>query len=98
MTRDEALRTIGANLDDLHRMSVRSVSIFGSVARDEATDASDVDLLVEFDEGARVGLFHFIEVKQFLERLLGCSVDLGTAETLKPRIRDRILQEAIRVA
>jgi len=96
--REEALRIPGANRERLREFSVRSLAAFGSVARDEATDASDVDLLVEFEPGARVGLFRFIELKQFLEATLGCAVDLGTHDTLRQRIRDRVLGEAIRVA
>jgi len=98
VTPDEVRQILAANRTQLRGMSVRSLAVFGSVARDEATDASDVDILVEFEEGARVGLFAFIELKQFLEHLLGRSVDLGTPDTLRPRIRDRVLKEAIRVA
>ena len=76
--------------------NVASLSLFGSVARDEASADSDVDLLVEFSKP--VGLFHFIELQQRLEELLGCKVDLGTSRSLKPRLKDHVLQEAIRVA
>lgn len=56
---------------------------------------SDVDLLVEFDPAP--GLFEFIELQQKLESLLGCKVDLGTKRSLKDRIKEEVLQEAIRV-
>lgn len=75
--------------------NVASLSLFGSVARDEASSDSDVDLLVEFSKP--VGLFQFIELQQRLEELLGCKVDLGTSRSLKSRIKDQVLQEAIRV-
>lgn len=75
---------------------VKSLSLFGSVARDEAGVESDVDLLVEFSQP--IGLFGFIELQQRLEALLGVKVDLGTLRSLKPRIKDHVLQEAIRVA
>jgi predicted nucleotidyltransferase len=81
--------------DELRRLGVKSLALFGSVARDEGQPQSDVDLLVEF--GHPVGLFEFIDVKQFLEGLLGCSVDLGTARSLRPRLRDRVLREAVYV-
>jgi uncharacterized protein len=96
--RDEAVRILTNNRDKLREFSIRSLAIFGSVARDEATDASDVDVLVDFEPGARIGLFRLIEIQQFLEGLLGCPVDLGTADTLRERIRDKVLKEAIRVA
>ena len=75
---------------------VASLSLFGSVARDEAGPDSDVDLLVEFSQP--VGLFDFIGLQQRLEAILGCKVDLGTPRSLKPRIKDQVLKEAIHVA
>ena len=75
---------------------VKSLALFGSVARDEGRSDSDVDLLVEFS--CPVGLFQFIGLKQYLESLLGCPVDLGTLASLKPTLKDSIMQEAIHVA
>jgi hypothetical protein len=75
---------------------IASLYLFGSTARDEAVSGSDVDLLVGFRQP--VGLFLFIELKQQLETILGCKVDLGTMRSLKPSIKDQVLQEAIRVA
>ena len=65
------------------------------MARDEARLDSDVDILVEFSEP--VGLFLFIELKQYLEEILGCKVDLGTPRSLKPYLKDRVMDEAIHV-
>jgi len=60
MQRDEVLRKLRENLPKLRRrFAVRSLKVFGSVARDEATETSDVDILVEFAPQARVGLFKF---------------------------------------
>src|SRR5688572_7865761 len=73
--RDLALSLLREHRDDLTRLHVKSLSLFGSVARDQAKPDSDVDILVEFD--APVGLFTFIEVKLTLEDILGCPVDLG---------------------
>jgi uncharacterized protein len=77
------------------RYHVASLTLFGSVARDEARLDSDVDILVEFSQP--VGLFHFIELQQHLEEILGCRVDLGTPRSLKPYNKDKIMHEAIRV-
>ena len=74
---------------------VKSLALFGSVARDEAGPESDIDLLVEFSRP--VGLLQFIDLKQYLEGLLGCPVDLGTPNSLKPRLKDHVIQEAIYV-
>ena len=98
MKRQEVLQTLAEHQGELAGMKVRTLAIFGSVARDEASPASDVDVLVEFDEEAHVGLFHLIGVKQYLEGILHCSVDLGTPDALREPIRARALKEAIRVA
>ncbi len=70
--------------------------LFGSVARGETREDSDVDLLVEFSQP--VGMFQFIEIQQWLESLLGCRVDLGTPRSLKSALKEKVLREAIRVA
>jgi predicted nucleotidyltransferase len=96
MKRDEVLRILHEQKNDLMRCyPIASLSVFGSVARDEARSDSDVDILVEFAQP--VGLFQFIELQQRLESLMGCKVDLGTPRSLKPRIKASVLQEAIRV-
>ena len=96
MSRQEVLSTLQAQQAVLHaRFGVARLALFGSVARDEAGQDSDVDLLVEFDRP--IGLFRFLELQNHLEGLLGCGVDLGTPQSLKPRIRDRVLAEAVRV-
>lgn len=96
MKRDQVLAILSAHRDDLRlRYGVKSIAVFGSVARDEAGPKSDVDLLVEFDRPIGLRFFGLID---HLEKLLSCSVDLGTPQSLKPRIRDRVLAEAVNVA
>ena len=70
--------------------------LFGSIVRGEARDDSDIDLIVDFTKP--VGLFDFIGLQQRLCAVLGRRVDLVTRAALKPRIRDRVLQEAVRAA
>jgi hypothetical protein len=97
MKKSEVISILKSHRKELEEhFNVSSLSLFGSVARDEASADSDVDLLVEFSRP--VGLFQFIELQQRLEELLDCKVDLGTARSLKPRIKDQVLQEAVRVA
>jgi len=96
MKRNDVLRILRKERQELvDHYNISALSIFGSVARDEARQDSDVDILVEFNQP--IGLFQFIELQQTLETLLGCKVDLGTPRSLKPRIKDHVLQEAIRV-
>lgn len=68
--------------------------MFGSIARDEATSTSDVDLLVEFDQP--VGWFEFVRLKLRLEELLARRVDLVTSDALHPSLRSNILAAAAR--
>jgi predicted nucleotidyltransferase len=97
MTRDEVLQILRENQDVLNeRFGVRSLALFGSVARDEATADSDVDLLAEFERP--VGLFELFALQDELESLLNCSVDVGTVDSLKPRIRTQVLEEAVYVS
>jgi uncharacterized protein len=97
MKRDETLQILMAHENDLReRFGVKSLSLFGSVARDESAESSDVDLIVEFNRPT--GFFGLNRLQEHLERLLGCKVDLGTPGSLKPRLRARILQECIHVA
>ncbi|MEC4868195.1 MAG: nucleotidyltransferase family protein, partial [Jaaginema sp. PMC 1078.18] len=81
--------------DRLDEFAVKALFLFGSVARNEATSDSDVDFLVEFNRP--VGLFTLLGLKSFLEEVLGCSVDIGTPNSLRPHLRDTVLKEAIRV-
>jgi predicted nucleotidyltransferase len=84
------------NAEITKQFGVKSLLLFGSVARDEATSSSDVDLLVEFNRP--VGYFGLFALQDYLEKLLGCPVDLGTPDSLKPYIKDRVMGELIRVA
>ena len=72
------------------------MSLFGSVERGEATEQSDVDLLVEFS--GPIGLFGFVRLQRVLAGILGRKVDLVPADGVKRQLRDRILGEARRVA
>jgi predicted nucleotidyltransferase len=96
MRRTEALRIIAEHEAELRDLGVRSLSIFGSVARDEAGAGSDIDVLVEFDRP--VGFFHLFDVQEQLELFLGCKVDLVTPGGLRPELKQVILAEAVRAA
>ena len=95
MKRDEVIQLVRTNKAELHKRGIRSVALFGSVARDEASADSDVDLLV--DLAPPYTYDRYIEAKFYFEDLLGCSVDLVMQETLKPRLRSRGERETILV-
>jgi predicted nucleotidyltransferase len=75
------------------RYGVSDVRVFGSVARDDAGPGSDVDLLVHL--GPELSLLSYVALKQDLEDLLGMPVDVVDEAGLHPRIRERVLQEAV---
>jgi len=77
----------------LEAFGVAEVSLFGSFARDEARDDSDVDLLVEFKRP--IGMFEFVRLQRELGDRIGRRVELVTRAALKPQLRDRILAEAV---
>jgi len=75
------------------KFSVKNLEVFGSYVHDEQKKNSDLDVLVEFSK--TVDLFKYIELENYLSEKLGIKVDLVMKDTLKPRIKDRILNEAI---
>lgn len=98
MRRDEVIETLHRHRDELARdYGVKTLAVFGSVARGEATDSSDVDLLVEFDDRP-VGLFHLIGTEMHLAELLAVDkVDLVLRRAVIPELREIILGEAVDV-
>ena len=78
--------------DAVGRHRGRSVAIFGSVARGDDTDDSDIDLLVDFEPGS--SLFDLLHLQDELTALLGCPVDVVSAGGLKPR-DEHIRREAL---
>jgi predicted nucleotidyltransferase len=81
----------------LARFHVKSLALFGSVARDEAEPESDVDVLVEFDD-APVGLFGVVALQLRLAELLGRHVDVVERDAVYPQLKERIFSEAVRAA
>lgn len=96
MRRDEVLAILAEHNAEIAAFEVKSLALFGSVARDEAGPDSDVDLLVEFERP--VGYFHLFRLKDFLEQVLNCHVDLVTPGALSDRLRNVVLRDLIRVA
>lgn len=83
------------NIEELCReFEVRELSLFGSALSERFGPESDYDLLVEFRPEARVGLFRFIGLQNRLAELLHRKVDLVPKKTLRPFLRDKVLQEA----
>lgn len=77
------------------KFKVKSISVFGSYLRNKQNEESDIDILVEFYD--TIDLFEFIALENFLSEKIGNKVDLVMKDVLKPRIKNRILEEAISV-
>ena len=71
---------------------INNLAFFGSVLRDDFTQESDVDVLVEFEPGERVGLFRLVETEDVLSQLLGRKADMHTAGGLNPYIKKDVLK------
>lgn len=93
---ETALKVLAKHRAELRTLKVKSLAIFGSVARNEARKGSDIDIIIEFSEA--IGYFHFFDVKTFLERILKCKVDLVTADAVRPEFREQIEKEKINAA
>jgi hypothetical protein len=95
MKKLDAIDLVQSHQQELRKLGVNALNLFGSVARDQANLQSDVDILVELDES--VGFFEFFQIKHYLEDLFQCPVDLGTVDALKEHLRQPILKEVIHV-
>jgi len=76
------------------RYYVRELSLFGSVVRDALRDDSDLDVLVEFQPDAPIGLFEYVALRRELEELFGRTVDLVEKPGLKPLIRENVIRSS----
>ena len=74
---------------------VSNIFIFGSYANETQTEQSDIDLLVETTKP--ISIFKFVNLKEYFENMLGKKIDLGTPDSLKPVIKNKILKEAVQV-
>jgi len=88
----EILKIIEENREKIRGFGVTSLGLFGSAARGEATDTSDLDFVVEFEKKT---FDAYMDLKQFLEELFSCKVDLVLKDGIKPRLREPILKETV---
>ncbi len=95
MQRDQLIKNLCSHRKEIEDFGVKSLAIFGSIARDEAGPDSDIDILVEFQGKATFS--QYIKLKFFLQDILGYSIDLVMPKALKPRLRPYIEMDAIYV-
>jgi predicted nucleotidyltransferase len=95
MDREDIFTSLREAEPQLRDRGVQSLAVFGSVARGNYSQDSDLDILVDFSRP--VGLFEFIRLKQYLEKITQRRVDLVTQDALRPEMKNRILKEAVHV-
>ena len=96
MTRDDAIGKLRAHEAELKRLGVEHLYMFGSTARGDAVDGSDVDLFFDYRKGA-FGLFELMDVKERAAHVLGRKADIMTRDSLHKMLRPRIEAEAVLV-
>lgn len=97
MSKEQILSLLAGRREDVRvKFGVKELGVFGSAARDDMRIDSDVDILVEFQGPATFD--KYMDLKAYLETLLGTAVDLVTKEALKPRLRPLIEKDLVRVA
>ena len=96
MERDAAIAALKAHKAELKRLGVLHLYLFGSTARDEARDDSDVDLFFDYERGA-LSLFDLMEVKEQAARILGRKTDIMTRDSIRKVLRAGIEASAVQV-
>jgi len=92
IVKEDVIGVINDHRKEIRDLGVKRYGLFGSLVREESTEQSDIDILVEFEPGQKT-FDNFMQLAFFLEDLLGREVDLVTAESLSPYIGPHILKE-----
>ena len=97
MRREQAVTLLKQHEPEFRRAGIGALFLFGSVARDEADDTSDVDVFFDLERPRGFTLFKLVEVQERMQDILGTRVDLMTRQGIHPRRRPRIEAAAVRV-
>ncbi|MGB0551311.1 MAG: nucleotidyltransferase family protein [Alphaproteobacteria bacterium] len=97
MEREKTIKTLRLHAADLKNRGVNDLSVFGSTARGDATSDSGIDLLIDIAPDEAFSLVDLAKLKQHLDTLLDCDVDLTIRSDIKPFLQDSILEDEIRV-
>ena len=96
MDQQGLLSRLNANRPDLEALGLSGISLFGSIARGDANDGSDIDLAVTLDASKKIDLFVFAALSDRLSRLLGAQVDLVVEPARNPRMQQEIDRDRVR--
>jgi uncharacterized protein len=95
MNREQAIATLRAHERELRHRGVMHAALFGSVARNEAKPASDIDILIELEPDAPVGVFEYVGITQYLADLFPNRVDVANRSRLKALVRPGAERDAV---
>ena len=93
-TKNNIVKTIHNNTDEIRTYGVRRIGVFGSFVKAAQNNKSDIDILVEFNKGEKA-FDNYMELKFYLEKVFHRRVDLVIKDALKPRIKHQILKEVV---
>jgi uncharacterized protein len=93
--REEIIATLRTHQAELRWRGVRHAALFGSLARGESKHTSDIDILIELDPQAPVGLFEYVGIAQYLADLFPVRVDVANRSSLKPLVQPSVERDAL---
>jgi predicted nucleotidyltransferase len=95
MDPEQIIATLRAHEAELRHRGIRHAALFGSVVRGEARPSSDIDLLIELDPSASIGVFEYVELADFIGGLFPVRVDIANRAKLRPYVRPQAEREAV---
>jgi uncharacterized protein len=95
MNSSEALETLRRSEPDLRGRGVKHAALFGSVARGNHRPDSDIDIMIEIDPDARITVFDYVDLKEYIAGLFDEPVDVVNREGLKPHVRPAAMADAV---
>jgi predicted nucleotidyltransferase len=95
MDRQEIIARLRENKAALRKRGVRHAALFGSCARGEERRDSDVDIMIEVDPAARIGVYEYVAIKDYIAGLFDARVDVVRRDRLKPYVRPAAVEDAI---
>ena len=97
MDRSQAVATLNSHREELRKRGVSHAFLFGSAARGEARSGSDVDVMLDLDPDARISVFDYAGIVDFVQGLFSEPVDVSNRDSLKPHVRPTAERDAINV-
>jgi predicted nucleotidyltransferase len=95
MNREQIIAALRAHEPELRHLGVRHAALFGSVARNEATPASDIDIMVDIDPEAHIGVYGYVGIMHYLSDLFPLPVDVANRSKLKPHVKPAAERDAV---